>query len=712
MIKIDLRVWSMSGCSPQHHMTLTSLHKLLAMAQKTVNPLQKLEEQLTCPVCLDLYKSPKILPCHHTFCQDCVGPCPRQLREGKYFLNCPTCSKPAQIPDGGVPAFPPAFTINSFLELHQEMLAKEGAMDCPEHKKPLEAYCEACQELVCFFCATRLHNNHHVRMIADIVNNCKQELEEGTQPVKEQIVILTDAIKKLDSCDDAIALQGEAIEQQIHSQAQEVRNAVDQAERKMIQEVRTAVQQKRTILSLQKQEAQEELARLQSSIEFVEQSMKVQSDQEIVASKTKMLDRMRASISLARKSMLKPLERTDLGYERNEKAVEECKKLGILQFLHLSQKCQATLQPAAPGKKAHCRLSVREKDKSPIPISSSFISFRLSATNSPQPADCTIMETGPGSYEISYTPVIRGPHHLRVMVGGVDIPGSVFSVPVLTPSPETRGQPLHTIKSLSIPFYVAVSRKGQVLISEESTHRISIFSSEFQHIVSVGSNGVRASQFDIAGGIAITEDGRVLVADICNHRIQVLTMEGQFIASVGTKGKGPLQFNFPLSIKVHPNGKVLVSERDSNRIHILNQDFTFSHLFTTHGSPRIEGEGHHGMAVDSQGIVYVTDRRDGCIQKFSVSGQYIGQFGSLGFRKGNLDNPCGIAIDDKDYVYISEPDLQRISIFTSKGKFVRYFHVRGEEEDLEDLPKLYGLAIDKSGNLYACKPASGQVVIF
>ena len=83
------------------------------MAKREPDPLQKLEEQLTCPVCLDLYKNPKILPCHHTFCQDCVGPCPRELREGKYFLKCPTCSKPAQIPDGGVPAFPPAFTINS-----------------------------------------------------------------------------------------------------------------------------------------------------------------------------------------------------------------------------------------------------------------------------------------------------------------------------------------------------------------------------------------------------------------------------------------------------------------------------------------------------------------------------------------------------------------------------------------------------------------------
>ena len=125
-------------------MTLTSLHKQLAMAKKTVDPLQKLEEQLTCPVCLELYKKPKILPCHHAFCQGCVGPCPRELREGKYFLKCPTCSKPVQLHDGGVPALPPAFF--SLFELHQKMLVKPDAMDCSYYKQTLEVFCEACQE--------------------------------------------------------------------------------------------------------------------------------------------------------------------------------------------------------------------------------------------------------------------------------------------------------------------------------------------------------------------------------------------------------------------------------------------------------------------------------------------------------------------------------------------------------------------------------------
>ena len=352
-----------------------------------------------------------------------------------------------------------------------------------------------------------------------------------------------------------------------------------------------------------------------------------------------------------------------------------------------------------------------------------FPSQQTSSPVSSLPAMVHNLQTAPSrrqahAYEIYYSPVICGLHHLRVMVGGVNIPGSVFTVPMQPPSPETRGQPLYTIRGLKCPLCIAISGRGQVVVSEINapSSQISIFSSELHPVMSVGSTGSGANQFLGPVGVAITDDDHILVADCFNHRIQVLTMEGQFLASVGTKGKGPLQFEFPVFILIHPNGQMFVSERDSNRIQVLNQDLTYSHSFTTHGPPREEQEGHCGMAVDSQGVVYVTDIRDNCIQKFSISGHFIGQFGSPGVGSGKLYKPFGIAIDDKDYVYISELTLQRISVFTSTGKFVQCFQVCDKDSDPENkyihgFPKLRALAIDKSGNLYACMTPKGQVVI-
>ena len=48
-----------------------------------------------------------------------------------------------------------------------------------------------------------------------------------------------------------------------------------------------SLQKKRAVIAHQKQEAQEELARLQSSVEFAEMSMNIQSDEQIIASKAK-----------------------------------------------------------------------------------------------------------------------------------------------------------------------------------------------------------------------------------------------------------------------------------------------------------------------------------------------------------------------------------------------------------------------------------------
>ncbi|XP_060922313.1 E3 ubiquitin/ISG15 ligase TRIM25 [Limanda limanda] len=48
-----------------------------------------LQEELTCPVCLDLYRDPFLLPCGHNFCKTCLDRLKRQAERGRF--RCPEC---------------------------------------------------------------------------------------------------------------------------------------------------------------------------------------------------------------------------------------------------------------------------------------------------------------------------------------------------------------------------------------------------------------------------------------------------------------------------------------------------------------------------------------------------------------------------------------------------------------------------------------------
>ena len=162
-------------------------------------------------------------------------------------------------------------------------------------------------------------------------------------------------------------------------------------------------------------------------------------------------------------------------------------------------------------------------------------------------------------------------------------------------------------------------------------------------------------------------------------------------------------------------GQLLVSERDSNRIHSSQpRSHLLSLVYHTWITTNRPFEGHFGMAVDSQGIVYVTDSTQWlCPEALQYLASTWDSLVVWDSEKETWTIHVVLQLMAKITCISVSHDLQRISIFTSKGKFVRYFHVRGEEEKVERLVQtIMELAIDKSGNLYACKPASGQVVIF
>eukprot|EP00027_Filamoeba_sp_ATCC50430_P018149 CAMPEP_0168568772 /NCGR_PEP_ID=MMETSP0413-20121227/15765_1 /TAXON_ID=136452 /ORGANISM="Filamoeba nolandi, Strain NC-AS-23-1" /LENGTH=582 /DNA_ID=CAMNT_0008601149 /DNA_START=10 /DNA_END=1758 /DNA_ORIENTATION=+ len=97
--------------------------------------MEKINEQLTCPVCLERFKEPKVLPCLHTFCKDCLDQIFSKSKDNSFA--CPTCRAKTPINKSGISGLPTNFLINNILEAVEIQKKVSTTKDVK---------CEACDE--------------------------------------------------------------------------------------------------------------------------------------------------------------------------------------------------------------------------------------------------------------------------------------------------------------------------------------------------------------------------------------------------------------------------------------------------------------------------------------------------------------------------------------------------------------------------------------
>lgn len=99
----------------------------------------QLDQLLTCAICLDRYRNPKLLPCQHTFCME---PCLDGLIDyARRQIKCPECRAEHRIPYQGIQQFPTNVTLMRFLELHRDITGEE-----PEPPPSMMERCSVCSE--------------------------------------------------------------------------------------------------------------------------------------------------------------------------------------------------------------------------------------------------------------------------------------------------------------------------------------------------------------------------------------------------------------------------------------------------------------------------------------------------------------------------------------------------------------------------------------
>ena len=108
-------------------------------------------------------------------------------------------------------------------------------------------------------------------------------------------------------------------------------------------------------------------------------------------------------------------------------------------------------------------------------------------------ASCSIDRRGQSQYQISYQPTIKGRHQLHFKVEGQHIRGSPFSIAVKSPV-KKLGTPIRTFAGIE-PWGVAISQRGEVVVTEWKGHCVSVFSPSGQKIRSFGTRGSGQGQF-------------------------------------------------------------------------------------------------------------------------------------------------------------------------------------------------------------------------
>ncbi|XP_050775707.1 zinc finger protein RFP-like [Gopherus flavomarginatus] len=150
----------------------------------TENPVESLQEEATCPICLEYFKAPVILDCGHNFCRLCVTQC---WQGSNANFSCPQCREILQHRN-----FRPNRQLANVVELAKQLrlqVAKgaEGEKVCETHGEALKLFCEEDQTPICLVCdRSKEHRAHAVVPIEEAAQEYKKKIQTHLMSLKKE----------------------------------------------------------------------------------------------------------------------------------------------------------------------------------------------------------------------------------------------------------------------------------------------------------------------------------------------------------------------------------------------------------------------------------------------------------------------------------------------------------------------------------------------
>ncbi|XP_039663685.1 nuclear factor 7, brain-like [Perca fluviatilis] len=229
----------------------------------------KLEEDLRCPICHDIFRRPVFLSCTHSFCRDCLLRWWRQ----KQARECPVCKKIY------LNLNPPLNRVlknlcEAFL-LERDQRASEAR--CSPHSKKLKLFCLDHEQPVCYICRdSEEHTNHRFRPIDEAARQHKKELQETLKPVKQKLKVFEQVIVNCYRTANHINVQARRIETQIKDQFKKVRQYLDEEEKARLAALKEDEEKKSRSMKEKIEALNREIAALSDTVRATEEQLRAE----------------------------------------------------------------------------------------------------------------------------------------------------------------------------------------------------------------------------------------------------------------------------------------------------------------------------------------------------------------------------------------------------------------------------------------------------
>ena len=727
-------------------------------------------DEVTCPVCHDVFEEPKILPCCHYYCKKCIKQLVNYAGPNRPF-ECPECRLATLVPQNDPNKLTTAFFVNRLKELHGKMekahgkveapceqchggvsvafcrqcaeficadcvkshqkmkvftshkvvtleeLKKGGAKQilvsrppppkCPIHDELMKIFCFDCNRLICRDCIVIDHANHKYDFVKVAAPETKKQLAEHLEPLKEVQANLSKATEVVQVTKSEIVAQGKSVAENIEQSFQELHEILEQHKNRLLMEATKTVEEKASRLSTQQKGLNTASAVIQSLVDFVEQNLENATDEEFMTIHKQILSRIDKAAEEHRKGAI------DLD------PVEETDMSAEIDIAeHLEKACKNRAQvvtlPTDPSK---CKVDGPGLNSAQVNQQTHVIVHTMLHNGTPTKKPMKV--TG------ELKSLVNGS---VTRLEGARKQGNTYEIQF---SSAVRGRhqlAVHVndqpIAGSPFPMYMKIpptqlGKPVRVLGGLDRPYGVAVNSAEevlvteHEKIAVFDKKGRKRRDIKLPTddvdlkGIAIDEDDNLYVTDIMRHCLVILNKAGEVVTTVGTQGSDHGAFNDSRGVAVIGD-RVFVCDRDNHRLQVFTKErLEFVKTIGSQGQGDEHFKSPLDITQDELGNMYVSEYGNYCVKLLNKQGEFQLSFSMK--ANGQLSGPTGVCVVDQ-FVYVVECWGCCVSVFNRDGQFVTSFGKGGKKEGEFDWP--FGICVDCDGFVYVCDYGNNRVQVF